>query len=109
MRKVHAGHAIDIVGSWETGVVVPETGGEEGSDVARGSGAGTALRGTPQSEHILAADGLRPGGLRYAQTSHSQLSKAGTAVVMVPDPRLSEELGAVKYSVALGEELNSPP
>ena len=34
----------------------------------------TALRGTPHKAHIRAAVGLKPGGLRWLQTSHSQLS-----------------------------------
>ena len=51
---------------------------EEGRDADRCCEAvedGTEDRGTPHNAQTRAAAGLSPGGFRYAQTSHSQLSK----------------------------------
>jgi hypothetical protein len=39
-------------------------------------GAGTDVRGTPQSPQTWDAAGLRPGGLRYAHTWHSHVGNA---------------------------------
>jgi hypothetical protein len=39
----------------------------------------SALLGTPQRAHILAAAGLRPGGFRWLHTSQTQVSKLSPA------------------------------
>ena len=63
----------------------------DGADIGAGSGEGTDSRGTPQSPHIRAAAGLRPGGLRFAQTSHSQLSNNGLSPSRPSTPAVVEE------------------
>lgn len=52
---------------------------------------GTESRGTPHSAHIRAAAGLRPGGLRYAHTSHSQLSKRMDSASLLSIPAARAE------------------
>lgn len=76
LRKVHAGQAIvsgSVVGAVEpdsdegTAKETDEAGRDDESCLdggARAIGVGTEARGTPHSPHILAAAGLRPGGLR---------------------------------------------
>lgn len=81
-RKVHAGQAMEFVVAERDpeGKDVEDDKAEVGRDLEwcwdnpEVTGVGTAVRGTPQSSQTRAADGLKPGGLRYAHTSHSQLS-----------------------------------
>lgn len=118
-RNVHAGHAT-VLGELpdEAGVdkdgddcVAEET---EGSDDDRCCdttdadvvNAGTDDRGTPHSPQILAAAGLKPGGLRYAHTSHSQLSNPVSTSSLVPRSDATELPD--RWSVILADDLNRP-
>lgn len=78
------------------------------SVVAREAEAGsTELRGTPHNPHIFAAAGLSPGGLRYAQSSHSQLSNSVPRTSLEPG-KGPAELPVDKWRVTLGEDLKRP-
>ena len=98
--------------------ILPEVG--KGADIADDAGKdsercdtpgpdGTDARGTPHNPHILAATGLNPGGLRYPQTSHTQLSRPSSPLSI--STNLSDALGLpgpVTWSVTFGEDLNRP-
>jgi hypothetical protein len=131
----------DAVSAAEVAMEVELANPEEGSELERpvvvrcagldfdaGTGTwtdadGTEARGTPQSAQIRAACGLRPGGLRYAQTSHSQASKTLSAppvgvltdtddapAEVEPDAEVGgdDNAGRERWRVILGEDANRP-
>lgn len=107
MRK--AGHAIELCLGSLTGVVVKEAEAEDGSEdetcceSTEVVGKGNDVRGTPHKLQIRAAAGLRPGGLRLPQTSHSQLSNP-VSCPLGSDKAESPE----RWQVTFGEDLKRP-
>jgi hypothetical protein len=123
LRKVHAGHAIPSGSSFIDGgdrspgeleedkEVYEDSGREEDKDwiwddASDAVDPADALRGTPHRAHIRAAAGLKPGGLRWLHTSHSQLSNIS---VRCPDVAVKgKAVSASRKSETFAEDLNKP-
>jgi hypothetical protein len=97
-----------------TGDICPAIGFSAGTGVADASSTGIDERETPHSPHILAACGLRPGGFRYAHTSHSHAAHPGVVPSVWSFITPAEETdvwalaGRDRWRVALGELANKP-
>lgn len=70
-------------------------------------GAGTESREIPHRPQTRAAAGLSPGGLRYAQTWHSQLANGVSGPSLEPGSAEAAK-GTEIYKVTFAEDENSP-